>query len=195
MDQGVVRNRKPIYSRNLLLKLVQEAYDDLRSFWKNLSVLDAIYYVDAAWKLVKISTAEKSRRAILSDKENEIPTDDDDSAQMQRKILEDLRKLDRSINADEEAVEQWINEHSTLECCEVLSDDDIVSCVTCGSEETRNFEECPDSDEENLVTHQKLSQGEYTLRRYIITWSKKMKAHLQKNNIEKSAKYNSSKSK
>ncbi|GBM67313.1 hypothetical protein AVEN_37090-1 [Araneus ventricosus] len=69
-------------------------------------------------------------------------------------------QLDCSENVDEEAVEQWINEDSTLECCEVLSDDDIVSRVTCGSEETRNFEECPESDEENLVTHQKLSQGD-----------------------------------
>ncbi|GBN38042.1 hypothetical protein AVEN_231699-1 [Araneus ventricosus] len=69
-------------------------------------------------------------------------------------------QLDCSENVDEEAVEQWINENSTSECCEVLSDDDIVSRVTCGSEETRNFEEYPESDEENLVVHQKLSLGD-----------------------------------
>ncbi|GBM62600.1 hypothetical protein AVEN_243344-1 [Araneus ventricosus] len=68
-------------------------------------------------------------------------------------------QLDCSENVDEEAMEQWINEDSTLECCEVLSDDDIVSRVTCGSQETRNFEQCPESGEENLVTHQKLSHG------------------------------------
>ncbi|GBN41106.1 hypothetical protein AVEN_77306-1 [Araneus ventricosus] len=84
--------------------------------------LDAIYYVDSAGKLVKSSTVKKSRRTILSDKENEIPTDDDDSAHLQRKILEDLRKLECSENVDEEAVKQWVNENSTLECCEVLSD-------------------------------------------------------------------------
>ncbi|GBL55381.1 hypothetical protein AVEN_107606-1 [Araneus ventricosus] len=106
MDQGIIRNLKTIYSRNLLLKLVEEGYDDLRSFWKNLTIFDAIYYVDAAWKLVKRSTVKKSWRAILSDKENEIPTNDDDSAHLQRKILEDLRKLDCSENVDEEAVEQ-----------------------------------------------------------------------------------------
>ncbi|GBM44913.1 hypothetical protein AVEN_94517-1 [Araneus ventricosus] len=54
---------------------------------------------------------------------------------------------------------QWSNGLTTLECCEILSDDDIVSRVTCGSEETRNFEECPESDVENLVVHQKLSHG------------------------------------
>ncbi|GBM46315.1 hypothetical protein AVEN_88009-1 [Araneus ventricosus] len=69
-------------------------------------------------------------------------------------------QLDSSENVDEEAVEQWINEDSTSESCKVLSDDDIVSRVSCGSEETRNFEECPESDEENLVTHQKLSHGD-----------------------------------
>ncbi|GBN23075.1 hypothetical protein AVEN_267847-1, partial [Araneus ventricosus] len=73
---------------------------------------------------------------------------------------EDLTKLDWSENVDEEAVEQWINEDSTWECCEDLSDDDIVSHVTSGSEETRNFEKCPEIDEENLVTHQKLNHGE-----------------------------------
>ncbi|GBN37819.1 hypothetical protein AVEN_146430-1 [Araneus ventricosus] len=69
-------------------------------------------------------------------------------------------QLDCSENVDEEAVEQWINEDSTLECCEVSSEDDIVSRVTCGSEERRNFEECPESDEENFVTHQKLSHDD-----------------------------------
>ncbi|GBN79812.1 hypothetical protein AVEN_206227-1 [Araneus ventricosus] len=69
-------------------------------------------------------------------------------------------QLDCSENVDEEAVEQWINEDSKMECCEVLSDDDIVSRVTCGSEETRNFEECPESDEENFVKQQKLSHGD-----------------------------------
>ncbi|GBN20601.1 hypothetical protein AVEN_211220-1 [Araneus ventricosus] len=91
----------------------------------------------------------------------------------------DLRNLDCSENVDEAAVEQWINEDSTLECCEDLSDDDIVFRVTCGSEEARNFVECSESDEENLVTHQKLNH-DYSLvqTEELITGSKKMKAHL-----------------
>ncbi|GBM18356.1 hypothetical protein AVEN_127808-1 [Araneus ventricosus] len=69
------------------------------------------------------------------------------------RLLLDCSEKDQK---DEEAVEQWINEDSTWECCEVLSEDDIVSRVTCGSEER----ERPESDEENLVTHQKLSHGD-----------------------------------
>ncbi|GBN88379.1 hypothetical protein AVEN_270134-1 [Araneus ventricosus] len=64
-------------------------------------------------------------------------------------------QLDCSKNVDDEAVEQRINEDSKMESCEVLSDDDIMSRVTCGTEKTRNFEECPESDEENLVKRQK----------------------------------------
>jgi hypothetical protein len=47
-----------------------------------------------------------------------------------------------------------------LESYEVLSDvDTIVSCVACGSEETKNFEECPEITEKNILTHQKLNHG------------------------------------
>ncbi|GBN89593.1 hypothetical protein AVEN_183274-1 [Araneus ventricosus] len=44
-------------------------------------------------------------------------------------------QLDCSENVDEEALGQRINEDSILKCCKVLSDDDIESRVTCGSEE------------------------------------------------------------
>ena len=38
---------------------------------------------------------------------------------MQRKILEDFKKLDCSENMDGKAEKQWINEDSKLECCVV----------------------------------------------------------------------------
>lgn len=163
MDQGVIQKLKTTYRRNLLLKLVEEGYDNLLSFWKNLTVLDAIYYVADAWKSIKSTTVKKSWKAILPDIEKEIPIEDDDSIDLQKKILEDLRKLDSSGNVDEEAVQQWINEDSEMECYEVLSDDDIVLRVACDSEKTRNYEECSESDEENLITPQKLSHGDALL--------------------------------
>lgn len=52
---------------------------------------------------------------------------------------------------------------SEMECYEVLSDDDIVLRVACDSEKTRNYEECSESDEENLITPQKLSHGDALL--------------------------------
>ena len=64
-----------------------------------------------------------------------------------------MKKLDCSESVDKEAVQQWIYENSKVECYKVLSDDDIVLQVACDSEKIRNYEECSESNEENLVTH------------------------------------------
>ena len=56
---------------------------------------------------------------------------------MQRKILENLKQLESSKNMNEEAVKQGINEDSKLGCYELLSDEDIVTRVVYGSEETK----------------------------------------------------------
>ena len=53
MDQNVIQNFKTIYRRNLLLKLIEEEYDNFFSFWKSLIVLEEIDYIDAGWNLVK----------------------------------------------------------------------------------------------------------------------------------------------
>lgn len=49
---------------------------------------------------------------------------------------------------DEETV-QWIKDDSSFECCDNISDYDILSHFAYASEETRNFEECSEIDEEN----------------------------------------------
>jgi len=49
-------------------------------------VLDAIYYADAAWNLVKGNRVKKSWRAVLSREEKEISPEDDDSTDSHRKI-------------------------------------------------------------------------------------------------------------
>ena len=92
--------------------------------------------------------------------EKEIPIEDDDSTDLQRKNLEDLRKLDCSENVGEETVRQWINENFKVECYKVLSDNDIVLRIACDSEKTKNYEKCSESNGENLITHQKLSHGD-----------------------------------
>lgn len=79
---------------------------------------------------------------------------------MQRKATEGLRKLNCSENVNGEEVQQWINNDLKLEFFEVLSDGDIMLRVGCGYEEIRNFENCPESKEENLETHTKLSHGD-----------------------------------
>lgn len=70
--------------------------------------------------------------------------------------MEHLRKWHFFEIVAEEAVQHWIKKDSKFECYEVSSDDDIMTRVVCGSEKTSNFE-FPECDEENLVTHQKIS--------------------------------------
>ncbi|GBN02325.1 hypothetical protein AVEN_228680-1 [Araneus ventricosus] len=58
---------------------------------------------------------------------------------VQPTLIPAILQLDCSENVDVEAVEQWISEDSTLECCEILSGLDIVSRVTCGSGKNKEF--------------------------------------------------------
>lgn len=81
---------------------------------------------------------KRSWMKILSNEENKISIEGDDSIDLQRNILEDLRKSNCSKHVDKKAMKQRINEDSKLEC-----DNDVVLHVAYNSEETRNFEECP----------------------------------------------------
>lgn len=40
--------------------------------------------------------------------------------------------------------------------------------VTCHSEQTRNYEECPESDEESLITSEKLTHGDVLLHSEVL---------------------------
>lgn len=67
------------------------------------------------------------------------------STDLQRKILEDLRESDCSKNNAEEAVQEWLNKDVKLECYNAMCD--IMLPFTCGSE----TEQCPATDDNNLI--------------------------------------------
>lgn len=81
----------------------------------------------------------KFRSVILSNKENTIPRETNGSVDVQRKITEDVRRLNCSENVYEEAVYQCIKIFSKVKCYEVLNDYDIVSHIVCGSEKNKDF--------------------------------------------------------
>jgi hypothetical protein len=58
MDLGVAQNTKTPYRKKLLQKIVTEG-TDLLIFFKNMTVLDAIYEITAAWNLIKGMTLKK----------------------------------------------------------------------------------------------------------------------------------------
>jgi hypothetical protein len=59
MDQGVISGMKRLYRGRLLQKLVEEG-NDLKTFSKTVSLLDAIYEVAHAWDSIKPTTISKS---------------------------------------------------------------------------------------------------------------------------------------
>ncbi|GBN72251.1 hypothetical protein AVEN_142859-1 [Araneus ventricosus] len=71
------------------MRLFCALFGKLSQFW-----MQSILMLHGSWRTIDA----KSWRTILSDKENEIPSDDDDNAHLQRKILEDFGKLDCSEN-------------------------------------------------------------------------------------------------
>lgn len=85
------------------------------------------------------------------DKENEIPSENDESTDLEKKIMEDLWKLKLFWNCGQRSSatrnEQWFNIKM------LWSFKWWWYHFTFGLEETRNFIKCPESGEENLVTH------------------------------------------
>ena len=64
MDQGVIASVKRNYWSSILRKFIEEG-NDLKTFFKGLSVLDAIYETAAAWDKVKPTTMTKSWKKIF----------------------------------------------------------------------------------------------------------------------------------
>jgi len=69
MDQRVIASMKKNYKTSLLKKRIEEG-NDLKSFWKDYTILDSIYDINTAWGLVKQTTLVKSWRKILLSVEN-----------------------------------------------------------------------------------------------------------------------------
>lgn len=59
MDQGVIAGLKKIYKTSVLRKLFEEK-NDLKSFLKNFTILDAIYECASVWEKVKKPLVEES---------------------------------------------------------------------------------------------------------------------------------------
>ncbi|GBM66849.1 Jerky -like [Araneus ventricosus] len=103
MDQGVISAMKWHYRSELLKNLIHEVIT-LPNFWKQYSLLDAVYGISAAWSKVKSSMLSRSWRKI-------IPLDKQSSSDIQEEydnsILEQGNEFEGSENLDEENLEDW----------------------------------------------------------------------------------------
>lgn len=127
MDQGVIASLKRNYRSSVLRKFIEEGHD-LKTFFKNFSILDAIYEASAAWDKVKQSTLVKSWRKIFPDIGE--MNDEDFAGFAESNDAEDLAQLANTVpggeNVDQNDITQWFEVDAQLSAFECLTDEDIV---------------------------------------------------------------------
>lgn len=132
MDQGVIASVKRNYRSTVLKKMIEEG-SDLKSFFKNFTLLDAIYECDAAWKKVKASSLTKSWKKILPDICEEADFAGFDDATNEPTPAE-LAQISNAVpggeNVDEENIVEWLQCDKDLPGFEALSDEQILRRAT-----------------------------------------------------------------
>lgn len=140
MDQGVIAGLKKVYKTSVLRKLFQEE-NDLKSFLKNFTILDAIYECASVWEKVKKNHLWKK---VFPDIDS---GEDDFLGFSQEEItvtqLANMAKQvpgGESIDEDEN-IDEWFQCDKDLPSFEMMSDEEIVRRTTQGQGETESDEE------------------------------------------------------
>ena len=110
--QGVIATMKRNYRAGLLQNNLEEG-NDLKSFWKKLTLLDALYEVAMAWNLVKPITISRAWKKILptiEEKESLDFDEEDISLATVATILQHTKGLE---NVTTENIEKWFEVDST----------------------------------------------------------------------------------
>lgn len=125
LDQGVIATMKRNYRAGLLQNNLEEG-NDLKSFWKKLTLLDALYEIAMAWNLVKPVTISRAWKQILptiEEKEGLDFDEEDISGATVATILQHTKGLE---NVTLENMEKWLEIDSTEPGYEVLTDSEII---------------------------------------------------------------------
>ncbi|KAL4104597.1 hypothetical protein QTP88_019891 [Uroleucon formosanum] len=152
MDQEVIASMKKNYRTSLLKKRIEEG-NDLKSFWKDYTILDNIYDINTAWGLVKQTTLVKSWRKTLPSVENILIGEEKEV------FAFDLANFSKSLtggdNVDEENINVWINCDANDPGFKRLSDEQIVSgALGTVSESDGEEEENNEVNEVKQVSHE-----------------------------------------
>uniref|UniRef100_A0A2I3GC45 JRK like n=1 Tax=Nomascus leucogenys TaxID=61853 RepID=A0A2I3GC45_NOMLE len=139
-DQGVIATMKRNYRAGLLQNNLEEG-NDLKSFWKKLTLLDALYEIAMAWNLVKpvtISRAWKKILPMVEEKESLNFDGEDISVATVATILQHTKGLE---NVTTENLEKWLEVDSTEPGYEVLTDSEIIRRAQGQADESSENEE------------------------------------------------------
>ncbi|XP_037360093.1 jerky protein homolog-like [Talpa occidentalis] len=139
-DQGVVAAMKRNYRAGLLQNNLDEG-NDLKSFWKKLTLLDALYEVAVAWSRVPpaaISRAWKKILPALEEKEGLDLDGEEISVATVASILQHTKGLE---HVSAEHLEKWLEVDSTEPGYEVLTDSEIIRRAQGQTDESSENEE------------------------------------------------------
>lgn len=146
MDQGVISSMKRHYRAGLLRTLAIEN-ENLLTFWKNMTVLDAIEGINQAWLKVKPITLARSWRKILrveGELSNSFVEDTFDVSE----IVPAIQNLKEFNEVDTENLTEWLLIDSKEPGYEFINDDDIITIASKKSQ--ANVEDSEENDEEDI---------------------------------------------
>ncbi|KAJ8887779.1 hypothetical protein PR048_013997, partial [Dryococelus australis] len=138
MDKAIIATMKQLY----------RGITGFKAFWKQLTVLDAIYDVSKAWHMIKPITLSKSSKKIFPDIEAEDCFGFENDKFSATNLSAALRVTAGCENVDSMAIKEWFEVDRMEPGHEVVSDCDIVKRVK-GQVET------DDSDEDEALIPEK----------------------------------------
>ncbi|XP_050516600.1 jerky protein homolog-like [Diabrotica virgifera virgifera] len=156
MDQGVISSLKRNYRSAILQKRIEEG-NDLKSFWKDFTILDAIYEVRSVWEKTKPLTIVRSWKKIMPD----ICEDDDflgfdETDFVVKNITEAIKDVPGGEEMDGENILQWLDCDAEDQGYEQLTDEQIVNKITggVGEDESESDEEGGSRDQQQTTVSQ-----------------------------------------
>ncbi|CAB4374021.1 unnamed protein product [Rhizophagus irregularis] len=164
LDAGIINSFKAQYRKLLVMNRV-EAYDLAQeddSDITSVDILDAITFVNEAWKIVKPSTIERcwKKMGILPDYEEydseESDSEENDLDQEINEITSELQVMIDALNLqDPMAAEEFIRIDDEIPI-EPLSDEDIIDAVISNPRKNDIEEEEEEPTEINIITNKEV---------------------------------------
>lgn len=167
-DQGVIATMKRNYRLGLLQNNLEEG-NDLRLYWKRLTLLDALYEIAVSWNSVKPVTITRAWKKILPalDEKECLDLDGEDtSVATVATILQHTKGLE---NVTPENFEKWLEVDSTEPGYEVLSDSEIIRRAQGQTDESSENEE----EEIELVPEKHINHAA------ALQWTENLLAYLE----------------
>lgn len=121
MSQGVLTTVKRYYRAGLIQKYMDEG-NDPKTFWKNLTVLDAIYEASRAWNQIRSNTITRAWKKLFPGNEENPSVSIDEGAILAANLATVLQNTEDCEHVNIENIEQWFDSRSSGSNCQVLAD-------------------------------------------------------------------------